>query len=44
MTSEGVTSATLGTDHPAVELTQAADEELGGSSEETVYTSAISEY
>lgn len=43
MTSDGVTSAALGADHPAVELTQTAEEEIGGSNEETVYTSAISE-
>ena len=44
LTSEGVASATLVTDHPAVELTQASEEELGGGTEETVYTSAISEF
>ena len=43
MTSESATSATLSADHPPVELTQASEEELGGATEETVYTSAISE-
>ena len=44
VTSEAVASAALGTDHTAVELTQASEEELGGTNEETVYTSAISEF
>lgn len=43
MTSEGAAATALGADHPAVELTQAPEEELGGSNEEGVYTSDISE-
>ena len=42
MTGEGVTSAGLGGDHPGVELSQPSEEELAGTTEETVYTSAIS--
>lgn len=40
MTGEG---AGLSDDHPAVELSQPSEEELAETTEETVYTSAISE-
>ena len=43
MTGEGAASTGLSDDHPAVELSQPSEEELAGTTEETVYTSAISE-
>ena len=43
MTGEGAASAGLGDDHPAVELSQPSEEELAETTEETVYTSGISE-
>ena len=43
MTGEGAASAGLTDDHPAVELSQPSEEELAETTEETVYTSAISE-
>ena len=44
MTGEGAASAGLGGDNPAVELSQPSEEELAETTEETVYTSAISEF